>query len=62
MLGYGLENEKIGKGLNRLIELQAADGRWDYPRPELTCKETLSALMTIKSLYQPLSTFSFHGH
>jgi hypothetical protein len=62
MLGYGLEDEKIGKGLNRLIELQAADGRWNYPRLELTCKETLFALMIIKSLYQPLSTFSFHGH
>ena len=62
LLGYGLENEKIEKGLNRLIELQAADGRWNYPRPELTCKETLFVLMTIKSLYRPLSTFSFHGH
>jgi len=62
MLGYGLEYEKVKKGLNRLIELQAADGRWIYPRPELTYKETLTALMTIRSLYRPLSTFSFHGH
>ena len=62
LLGYGLENAQIEKGLNRLIELQAADGCWVYPRPDLTCKETLSALMTIKSLHQPLSTFSFHGH
>jgi len=62
LLGYGLEDEKIAEGLDRLIELQAADGRWIYPRPELTCKETLFILMTIKSLHRPLSTFSFHGH
>jgi hypothetical protein len=50
MLGYGLDNEKVRKGLNRLIQLQTASG------------VTLRTLMMMKSLYQGLSVFSFHGH
>lgn len=50
MLGYGLDNEKVRKGLNRLIQLQTVSGI------------TLRTLMIMKSLYQGLSVFSFHGH
>jgi hypothetical protein len=62
ILGYGLENEKVDKGLRRLIEFQAEDGRWAFQKPEMTYWFTLVTLMTIKSLHQPLSVFSFHGH
>lgn len=50
MLGYGLDNEKVRKGLNRLIQLQTISGT------------TLRTMMIIKSLDKGLSVFSFHGH
>lgn len=50
MLGYGLENEKVKNGLNRLISLLKED------------EITLYTMMVVKSLYQPFSVFSFHGH
>ncbi len=62
VLGYGLENEKIEAGLERLIEFQAEDGRWILPKPEMTYGFTLGALMTVKSLREPLRVFSLHGH
>ncbi len=62
MLGYGLENEKAKAGLKRLVQFQAEDGRWLFPKSEMTYGFTLGALMTIKSLHQPLCVFSFHGH
>jgi hypothetical protein len=57
MLGYGLENETVKAGFNRLIELQSEDGLWLRNQ-----QFTLHALMTIKSFYQSLRFFSFHGH
>ncbi len=50
MLGYGLENEIVKNGLNRLISLLKEDEIF------------FSFMMVIKSLYQPFSVFSFHGH
>jgi len=50
MLGYGLENEKVKNGLNRLISLLKED------------EITLYTMMVVKSLYQPFSVFTFHGH
>ncbi len=57
MLGYGLENETVKAGFNRLMELQAENGLWLRNH-----QFTLHTLMTIKSFYQPLRFFSFHGH
>jgi len=57
MLGYGLDNEKVRAGVQRLLEFQSQDGLW-FRDHQLT----LYVLMTIKSLYQPLRFFSFHGH
>ena len=62
VLGYGLENEKMEAGLKRLIEFQAEDGRWILPKPEMTYGFTWGALMTIKSLHEPLRVYSLHGH
>ena len=62
MLGFGLENEKVKAGLKRLIEFEGEDGRWLFQKPKMTYGFTLGALMTIKSLHQPLCVFSFHGH
>lgn len=50
MLGYGLENEKVKNGLSRLIRLLKED------------EISLYTMTVIKSLYQPFSVFSFHGH
>jgi hypothetical protein len=57
MLGYGLENDKVGAGVERLLGFQARTGLW--LRHNLF---TLSAMFTIKSFYQPLRVFSYHGH
>ena len=57
MLGYDLENEKVRAGFQRLMEFQSQDGLWLMDR-----QFTLHVLMTIKSFYQPLQYFSFHGH
>lgn len=50
MLGYGLKNEKIKKGHDRLLELIRAD------------EVSLETAMTIKGLHQPFNVFSFRGH
>ena len=57
MMGYGLENEKVRAGIERLIGFQSQDGLWldSY-------QLTLVTLMTVKSFYQPLCVFSYHGH
>ena len=57
MLGYGLENEKVRAGVERLIAFQSQEGLWLRDH-----QFTLYTLMTIKSLHQPLRCFSFHGH
>ncbi len=57
MLGYGLDNEKVNAGVQRLLELQSSDGLWFQDH-----HFTLEILMAIKSLHQPLRFFSFHGH
>lgn len=57
MLGYGLENEKVRAGFQRLMGFQSQDGLWLMDH-----QFTLYTLMTIKSFYQPLCFFSFHGH
>jgi len=65
MLGYGLENERVRAGVQRLLEVQSQDGLWlkDQPLQFLSFHQfTLHTLMTIKSFYQPLQFFSFHGH
>lgn len=62
MLGYGLQNEKVRAGVERLVGSQSEDGLWHFQRPEMALPFTLQPLMTIKSLYQPLRVFSFHGH
>ena len=62
VLGYGLENEKMKAGLDRLMEFQAEDGRWILPESGITYGSTLGALITIKSLHEPLCAYSFHGH
>ncbi len=62
MLGYGLDEEKVKAGLQRLVGFQAEDGRWVFAKSEMTYGFTLGALMTVKSLFEPLCVFSFHGH
>ncbi len=63
MTGYGLENKKIVAGFKRLVALQEEDGRWLFSGSvEATYGYTLDNIMTVKSFYQPLSVFSFHGH
>ena len=57
VLGYGLENEKVRSGLERLMGFQTKDGLWLMDH-----QFTLHTLMTIKSLHGPLCVFSFHGH
>ncbi len=57
MLGYGLDNERVRRGLERLMGFQSQDGLWLMDN-----QFTLGTLMTIKSFYQPLRVFSFHGH
>jgi len=63
MLGYGLENEKIRAGVQRLMEWQSPDGLWLVDHPFLDDHPfTLRILLAIKSLHQPLQVFSLHGH
>jgi len=57
MLGYGLENERVRAGVQRLIGFQSQDGLWLMDH-----QFTLHTLMAIKSFHQPLCFFSFHGH
>ena len=57
MLGYGLENEKVRAGFQKLLEWQSQDGLWLKDH-----RLTLDVLMTIKSFHQPLQIFSLHGH
>ena len=57
MLGYGLENDKVRAGVQRLLGLQSEDGLW-----LMNHQLTLGTLMTIKSFHQPLRFFSYHGH
>ena len=61
-LGYGLENEKVRAGVERLIGFQSKDGFWSFQRPEMVHPFTLRTLMAIKSLHQPLRVVSFHVH
>ena len=62
MLGYGLRNEKVRAGVERLIGSQSEDGVWHFQKSEMALPFTLPPLMTVKSFYEPLSVFSFHGH
>jgi len=62
MLGYGLENARVKAGVQRLIGFQSPEGFWLFQRSEMVHPLTLRTLITIKSLHQPLSVFSFHGH
>jgi hypothetical protein len=62
VLGYGLENERIKAGLERLIAFQEEDGRWSFTNPDMSYGFTQGALMTIKSLHEPLCVYSLHGH
>jgi hypothetical protein len=50
VIGYRLENEKVKKGLERLLELMK--------------KEDISfyTIMVVKRLYKPFTVFSFRGH
>ncbi|HEY96271.1 MAG TPA: hypothetical protein G4O15_15180 [Dehalococcoidia bacterium] len=62
-LGYGLENEKMRAGVQRLMEWQSPDGLWLVDHPFLDHYQfTLHVLLAVKSLYQPLQVFSLHGH
>jgi hypothetical protein len=50
VLGYGLENQTVKNGYDRLLNLIAKEDI------------SLSTIMVVKRLHQPFSAFSFHGH
>lgn len=50
VLGCGLNNKKVKKGHDRLLERAKADDI------------SLETFMAVKGLHQPFSVFSFHGH
>ena len=49
VLGYGLDNEKVRKGHDRLLQLVGSD-------------ITMETIMALKGLHESFSAFSFHGH
>jgi hypothetical protein len=50
VIGYGFENEKVKKGLERLLELMK--------REDIS----FDTIMVIKRLYEPSTVFHFRGH